>query len=185
MQTEIDAARAQMVSGAWYNCLEPVYDVMRAAARRAVFAHLVCDPDVRGACVPELRQLFADFGPNARIEAPFHCSYGINISFGEQVYLNAGCVILDSAPVTIGARSMLGPGVHVYTADHHPDVGLRGQGVERGLPVSIGCDVWIGGAAVLLPGAVIGDGAIIGAGAVVRGAVAAGERVAGVPARRI
>lgn len=80
---------------------------------------------------------------------------------------------------------MLGPGVHIYCADHHPDTALRGKGIERALPVSIGRDVWVGGAAVLLPGVSVGDGAIIGAGAVVRDHVAAGKRVAGVPARAI
>ena len=154
-------------------------------ARRAVHAHAVIDPDERGACAPPLRALFARFGEGCYLEAPFHCSYGINIHLADRVYINAGGVILDSGTVTIGEGSMLGPGVHIYCADHHPDAKLRGQGIERALPVTIGRDVWIGGAAVLLPGVSIGDGAIVGAGAVVRGDVAAGMRVAGVPARAI
>lgn len=125
------------------------------------------------------------FGQNCYIEAPFHCSYGINIHLADRVYINAGAVFLDSGPVHIGEGSMLGPGVHIYCADHHPDAVKRGQGIERALPVTIGCDVWIGGAAVLLPGVTVGDGAIVGAGAVVRGHVPAGMRVAGVPAREI
>ncbi len=55
---------------------------------------------------------------------------------------------------------------------------LRSQGQEIAHPVEIGCDVWIGGAAVILPGVTMGDGAIVGAGS-----VAAGEIVAGNPAR--
>jgi len=174
-----------MASGDWYTCLSDDLEEMRKTARRAVHAHNHMAPDARGDCAPELVALFRKFGPNVKIEAPFHCSYGVNIEFEELVYLNTGVVILDSGSVRIGARSMLGPGVQIYCADHHPEAELRGQGIERALPVTIGCDVWIGGAAIILPGVTIGDGAIVGAGAVVRGTVAAGTRVAGVPARAI
>ena len=44
-------------------------------------------------------------------------------------------------------------------------------------------DVWIGGGAIILPGVTIGDGAVIGAGSVVTRDVAAGQTVAGNPAR--
>ncbi len=176
------AARRRMISGDWYCCLDDDFEIMRKAARRAVHAHARMLPDARGACAPELRDLLGHMGHDAWIEAPFHCSYGVNIELADRVYLNAGVVILDSGAVQIGARSMLGPGVHIYCADHHPDATRRGLGIERALPVTLGEDVWIGGGAILLPGVQIGDGAIVGAGAVVRGAVAAGTRVAGVPA---
>ena len=177
-------AHADMTSGEWYNCLLPEFETMRQAARRAVHQHITMDPDQRGACAPLLAKLLT-LDPTAWVEAPFHCSYGINTTLGPSVYLNAGCVILDSARVSIGAHSMLGPGVHIYTADHHRDVEKRRQGIERGLPVTIGADVWIGGGAIILPGVTIGDGAIIAAGAVVSRDVAAQSKVAGVPARAI
>ena len=47
----------------------------------------------------------------------------------------------------------------------------------------IGSDVWIGGGAIILPGITIGDGAVIGAGSVVTRDIAAGQTVAGNPAR--
>jgi acetyltransferase-like isoleucine patch superfamily enzyme len=46
-------------------------------------------------------------------------------------------------------------------------------------------DVWVGAGAVLLPGVRVGEGAVVGAGAVVRHDVAAGDVVAGVPARSL
>ena len=101
-------------------------------------------PDDRGACAPPLSALFARFGADCFVEAPFHCSYGVNLHLGDQVYLNAGCTVLDSAPVVIGDRSMLGPGVQVYCADHHRDPEKRAAGLERALPVTIEADVWIG-----------------------------------------
>lgn len=143
------------------------------------------EPAKRGPCAPELAALFAAIGEGVFIEAPFHTAYGRNLSLGEQVYINAGCVILDSAPVGIGRRTMLGPAVHIYCADHAHGLDERRRGLERALPVSIGEDVWIGGGAILLPGVTVGDGAIVGAGAVVTRNVAAGSRVVGNPARPI
>jgi maltose O-acetyltransferase len=55
--------------------------------------------------------------------------------------------------------------------------------LEFGRPVRIGCDVWIGGGAIILPGVTIGDGAVVGAGSVVTRDVDAGVTVAGNPAR--
>ncbi len=167
----------------WYSCLSPELETFRNAARMAVYEHCTLLPDRRGPCGPKLRELFAALAPDAFVEAPFHCSYGVNITLGRAVYLNAGCTILDSAPVTIGDNSMLGPGVHIYCADHHRASEKRRAGIERALPVVIGRDVWIGGRAIILPGVAIGDHAVVAAGAVVSRDVAADTRVAGVPAR--
>lgn len=98
------------------------------------------------------------------------------------MYLNAGCTILDTAPVHIGARTMLGPGVQIYCPQHHKDRAKRIAGLEMAHPVAIGCDVWIGGGAILLPGVRVGDGAIIGAGSVVTRDVPVGATVVGNPA---
>ncbi len=176
--------REIMASGEWYSCLGKEYEALRCAARRACHQHATMEPNARGACAPLLADLIRT-GRECWIEAPFHCSYGMNLTLGDRVYLNAGCVVLDSAPVTIGSHSMLGPGVHIYCADHHRDPAKRREGIERALPVTIGADVWIGGGAMILPGVTIGDGAIVAAGAVVSRDVTPGSRVAGIPARGI
>lgn len=176
-------ALARMNSGRWYSCLDPELEILRERARVAVHEHRTMEPAARGACAPLLRELIGEFGPQCYIEAPFHCSYGFNIRLADEVYLNAGCTILDSATVEIGSGSMLGPGVHIYCADHHRDRAERREGLERALPVKIGEDVWVGGRAVILPGVTIGDGAIVASGAVVTRDVADSDRVAGVPAR--
>jgi len=175
--------REKMAAGEWYSCLDDELDALRIKARFAVHQHNTLPPDERGSIGALLRRLLESVADTAFIEAPFHCSYGVNISLGERVYLNAGCTILDSGRVEIGAGSMLGPGVHIYCADHHRDIALRGQGIERARPVAIGKDVWIGGGAVILPGVTIGDGAIVGAGSVVTKSVAPGDVVVGNPAR--
>lgn len=178
-----ESEREKMASGQWYSCLDPELHRLRIAARTAVHRHNTLPPDERGAAAPDLIRLLAGFGADAFIEAPFHCAYGFNLSLGEAVYLNAGCVILDTASVTIGDRSMLGPAVQIYCAEHHKDRRLRAEGLEIARPVTIGADVWIGGAAVILAGVTIGDGAIVGAGSVVTRDVAAGATVIGNPAR--
>jgi len=175
--------REKMMVGEWYCCLDSELDELRARARRAVYQHNTLPPDERGNMAPALKTLFAAVAADVFIEAPFHCSYGINITLSAGVYLNAGCTILDSAPVTIGSGTMLGPGVHIYCAEHHKDIALRRAGLEIARPVTIGKDVWIGGGAIILAGVTIGDGAIVGAGAVVRRDVAPGATVVGNPAR--
>jgi maltose O-acetyltransferase len=130
-----------------------------------------------------LCERLARVGKDAVIRPPFHCDYGYNISLGDGVFLNFNCVILDVVEVVIGDRTQIGPAVQIYAADHPRDADTRKTGLEFGRPVRIGSDVWIGGGAILLPGVTIGDGALIGAGSVVTRDVAAGQTVAGNPAR--
>lgn len=177
--------REKMAVGEWYSCMDAELDVLRSRARRAVHQHNTMPPDERGAMAPLLGALFAASGEGVFIEAPFHCAYGFNITLGKNVYLNTGCTILDSAKVTIGDGSMLGPAVQIYCAEHHLDPVPRSQGIEIAKPVTIGRDVWIGGGAILLAGVTIGDGAIVGAGSVVTRDVLPGTTVVGNPARPI
>ena len=132
-----------------------------------------------------LHRRLAFVGRGATIRPPFHCDYGFNIRIGAGAFLNFNCVVLDVVTVTIGDDTQIGPAVQILTADHPREPALRRDGLELGRPVSIGRNVWIGGAALILPGVMIGDDAIVGAGAVVTRDVAAGATVAGNPARRI
>jgi maltose O-acetyltransferase len=172
-----------MAAGEWYSCFDPELRAFQLRARNAVHQHNTMAPAERGAMAPALLSLFAEVGEGSFIEAPFHCAYGMNITLGRNVYLNAGCVILDTGTVRIGAHTMLGPGVHIYCAQHHKDPALRKAGLEIALPVFIGENVWIGGGAIIMPGVTIGDEAIIGAGAVVTRNVQPGTTVVGNPAR--
>ena len=132
-----------------------------------------------------LRERFRSVGDGVVIRQPFHCDFGYNISVGAGVFMNFGCVLLDVVGIEIGAGTQIGPAVQIYTADHPRDPALRRSGLESGIPVRIGANVWIGGGAIVLPGATIGDDAIIGAGSVVTHDVPAGATVAGNPARKI
>ena len=173
-----------MAAGGWYTCVDPELAALRATAQAAVHQHNALPPDRRGNIGPDLARLLTA-APDVVIEAPFYCPYAFNITLGAASFINAGCTILDTAPVTIGAATMLGPAVQIYCAEHHKDPEKRRAGLEIAKPVTLGDNVWIGGAAVILPGVTIGDGAIVGAGAVVTRDVAAGATVVGNPARPV
>jgi maltose O-acetyltransferase len=181
MQSEIE----KMQAGLWYSCLDPDLAQMQSLARLAVHQHNTMPPDQRGGMGPKLRALMASVADSATLEAPFHCAYGVNITLGEKVFLNAGCCILDTAAVRIGNSTMMGPAVQIYCAEHHKDPGKRAVGLEIAKPVTIGSRVWIGGGAVILAGVSIGDDAIVGAGSVVTRDVPAGATVVGNPAKPV
>ncbi|WGV22355.1 MULTISPECIES: sugar O-acetyltransferase [unclassified Pseudomonas] len=126
---------------------------------------------------------FGQVGEGTVIRPPFFCDYGYNISVGRNTFMNFNCVILDVLPVRIGDDCQIGPNVQIYTADHPLDPEVRRTGLESGRPVTIGNNVWIGGAAIILPGVTIGDNAVVGAGSVVTRDVPAGAVVVGNPAR--
>lgn len=133
---------------------------------------------------PLLQQLFGAGGDSVYLTSPFFCDYGANIELGENVYFNFNCVLLDVCTIRIGAHTLFGPAVQVYTPLHPMDAQLRRR-QEYGKPVTIGSDVWIGGAAVILPGVTIGDRAVIGAGSVVTRDIPADVFAAGNPCRVI
>ncbi|MCE7762193.1 sugar O-acetyltransferase [Pseudomonas putida] len=130
-----------------------------------------------------LAEHFNQAGEGAVIRPPFYCDYGYNISVGRNTFMNFNCVILDVVQVRIGDDCQIGPNVQIYTADHPLDPDVRRSGLESGRPVTIGNNVWIGGAAIILPGVTIGDNAVVGAGSVVTRDVPAGATVVGNPAR--
>lgn len=114
-----------------------------------------------------LRRILGSAGSDISIIGSFFCDYGYNISLGNRVFINTGCVILDEADVKIGNNVFIGPGCGIYTASHPLESAQRALGIETAKPVTIGNDVWIGGNVTILPGVTIGDGAVIGAGSVV------------------
>ncbi len=176
-------AREKMAQGLWYSCMEPDLVALRKTARSAVYAHNTTHPDARGNIAPKLAQLLGKAHPSVLIEGQFHCAYGFNLFLEEDVYINAGSTILDTAPVHIGKGTMLGPGVHIYCAEHHKNPPERALGLEKAMPVTLGQNVWIGGRAIILAGVTVGDNAIVAAGSTVTRDVPEGCTVMGNPAR--
>lgn len=118
------------------------------------------------------------------LQPPFHCDYGANILLGQGVFFNFNCVVLDVCEVRIGDFTQFGPSVQIYAATHPMQAALR-RSREFGRPITIGSDVWVGGAAVLCPGVHIGSQAVIGAGSVVTRDIPERVFAAGNPCRVI
>lgn len=132
-----------------------------------------------------LRKLIGKAGKNLVINPPFFCDYGSNIELGDNVFINAYCVFLDEALITIGNNVFIAPQCGFYTAGHPLDKELRRQKKEYSLPITIGDDVWIGGMVAVMPGVTIGSGSVIGGGSVVIDDIPSDVLAAGNPCRVI
>ena len=132
-----------------------------------------------------IRDLFGSVGEKVCVEPPFRCDYGFNIHVGDNFYANYGCVVLDSAKVSVGDHVFLGPNVQIYTPCHPIYAPARNEGYEYAKEVTIGDDVWVGGNVTIVPGAHIGSNVVIGAGSVVTGDIPDGVVAAGNPCRII
>ena len=131
-----------------------------------------------------LRELFGKGGDSVWMQPPFYCDYGANIELGERVFFNFNCVVLDVCLVRIGAFTLFGPAVQIYTP-LHPFNAEQRRHEEYGQPIDIGSDVWVGGGAIILAGVRIGSRSVVGAGSVVTRDVPEGVFAAGNPCRVI
>jgi maltose O-acetyltransferase len=132
-----------------------------------------------------LRELVGDVGEGVVVRPPFYVDYGTYISIGAGTFANYDCVMLDVAPIRIGAACQLATRVQLLTATHPIDPEPRRAGWESAEPITIGDNVWLGGGAIVCPGVTIGENTVVGAGAVVTRDLPAGVVAAGVPARVI
>jgi maltose O-acetyltransferase len=130
-----------------------------------------------------LRDLFGKVGEGVVIKPPFRCDYGSSITIGARTFVNYGCVMLDVAPIRIGAACQLATGVQLLTATHPVDPKARRLGWEYAEPITMGDNVWLGGGVVVCPGVTIGEDTVVGAGAVVTRDLPAGVVAVGNPAR--
>ena len=109
------------------------------------------------------------FSEDPWVERPLRADYGTNIHLGSKAFLNFNSVFVDTCPVYIGARCLIGPNCCFYSGTHPLDPAVRNgtEGPELGKEIRIGDDCWLGGNVIVLPGITIGRGSTIGAGSVV------------------
>ena len=129
-----------------------------------------------------LRQMLRGVGEGVVVRPPFFCEYG-NISIGDRTFVNVEAVVLDVAPVTIGAACQIATRVQLLTATHPIDPEPRRAGWEYGEAISVEDNVWLGGGVIVCPGVTIGRDTVVGAGAVVTKDLPPGVVAAGIPAR--
>lgn len=126
-----------------------------------------------------LRGKNVSISPSVRFGIPQHIFLEDHSDVNHNVRLYAG----PNSSLTIGAYTLLGPGVFITTDSFsksmaNPDASHSGHEAD----ITIGKDVRIGANAIILPGVTIGDGASIGAGAVVTKDIPANAIAVGNPA---
>ena len=129
-----------------------------------------------------LRRVLRRVGEGVIVRAPFYCELGA-ISIGDRTYVNVEAVMLDVAPIVIGAACQIGPRVQLLTATHPIDPEPRRLGWELAQPITLADNVWLGAGVIVCPGVTVGENTVVGAGAVVTRDPPAGVVAAGVPVR--
>ena len=114
---------------------------------------------------------------------PFNTDYGKNITFGKNVFINAGCKFQDQGGIAIGDNVLIGHNVVLATLDHNTCVSKRAELFAA--PIIIEDNVWIGANVTVTSGVTIGKGSIVAAGAVVTKDVPEYSIAGGIPAKVI
>ncbi|MDF4252277.1 sugar O-acetyltransferase [Streptomyces sp. WMMB303] len=175
--------KQRMLAGDWY--LPDDEELLADTVRRAELCEAY---NASGTAPPQerrriLERLVGDLGEGVRIRPPFHCDFGSRLSIGAGTFVNFGAVFLDVAPIAVGRDVQIGPYVQLLTPTHGMDAERRRAGWEKGLPITIGDNVWLGGGVIVCPGVTIGADTVVGAGAVVTADLPGGVLAVGNPAR--
>lgn len=107
---------------------------------------------------------------------------------GDRVAIGYQTTLSVARRLTIGDDTMMGPNVQIYDNPSHPlSAGRRLRKeplrADECVPVTIGCNAWIGSNAIIMRGVTIGDNSIVAAGAIVTRDVPANTLVGGNPAK--
>ncbi|ANS78981.1 Maltose O-acetyltransferase [Serinicoccus hydrothermalis] len=175
--------RERMLAGDLYIADDPDNARLAQLATRlqAEYARrTVEDPDTAR---PVLEELLGELGEDAYLKPPIYVDYGTHVRVGPRTFANFGLVLLDVAPITIGADCQIGPNVQLLTPTHPIDPEPRRDKLEAAEPITLGDNVWLGGGVIVCPGVTIGDNTVVGAGAVVTKDLPADVVAVGNPAR--
>jgi maltose O-acetyltransferase len=130
-----------------------------------------------------LRWNGAKVGKRCFVRGGLQIQESFNCTLGDDVFINSGCCMDNSAPIIIGSRVQFGFQVTLITGDHNIGSSHSRAGSYCGGSIIIGEGAWIGARAIILPNVTIGNGAVVAAGAVVTRDVPPNTLVAGVPAK--
>jgi acetyltransferase-like isoleucine patch superfamily enzyme len=109
------------------------------------------------------------------------------LSIGPRSFIGTGSIIVASDEIRIGSDALIAAYVTVRDQDHRfdrPGRPFHAQGLVAE-PITIGDNVWLGTKATITKGVSIGSNSIIGANALVNTAIAERCMAAGVPAKVI
>ena len=172
--------KEKMLNGEMYLASDPELVEERKLARKIILeASSVIDNFERTEIYKKLVNVKdrASFGMGLKFD------YGTNIFVGDNFYCNFDCTMLDVCRITFGDNCMLGPNVQIYTATHPLNAIKRNTGEEFGKEITIGNNVWIGGAVVIFPGVTLGNNVVVSAGSVVTESFEDNVLIGGNPAK--
>jgi maltose O-acetyltransferase len=177
------AMKERMLRGELYIADDPDLAADHARAQRILDRYNATGHDEQDERDALLRELLGSVGEGVVVKPAFRCDYGTYVSIGDGSFLNYDCVMLDIAPIAIGARCWLASCVQLLAATHPIDPIPRRDGWEYGAPITLADNVWLGGGVIVCPGVTIGEHTVVGAGAVVTRDLPAGVVAYGNPAR--
>ncbi|GLV84545.1 maltose O-acetyltransferase [Streptomyces lavendulae subsp. lavendulae] len=180
---ELDEIKSRMAGGEPYLANDPALRPYRKRCEELLDrfnATALADQGERDGI---LRELVGAAAPGVRVVPRFLCEFGFFIEIGERSRINFDAVLLDCAPITIGADVRMGPRCQLYTANHPHSAELRHGMWESAKPIVVGDGAWLGGGVIVLPGVTIGANTVVGAGSVVTKDLPAGVVAVGNPAR--
>ena len=161
--TEREKSYAEML----YQPGDPELAADRDVTVRKLYQYNNMDPLDRDGRRAAIGEILGKTGENCVVEQPLFCTYGYNVTVGDNFFMNVNGRLMDSGKITIGNNVFIAPNVCIITEEHAMDVKQRLEGLEYTHPVHIGDNVWICTGALVLPGVTIGANSIIGAGSVV------------------
>jgi putative colanic acid biosynthesis acetyltransferase WcaF len=129
-----------------------------------------------------LRLFGAQIGRNVIIRPTARFTYPWKISIGDFAWIGDDVTLYSLGPIQIGAHTVISQHTYVCAGDHDYEA------VDfpiRGIPTTIGSQVWLGTGVFVAPGTRIADGAVVGARSTVTRDVPAGMVCVGTPARPI
>jgi maltose O-acetyltransferase len=175
--------KARMLRGELYRFDDPEVSAAHARAQEILERYNQTGYDEPAERERLLHELLGGVGDGVVVQPAFRCDYGAHITVGAGTFVNYGCVMLDAAPITIGAACQIAAHVQLVTATHPIDPEPRRLGWEYAEPIAIGENVWLGAGVIVCPGVSIGSDTVVGAGAVVTRDLPAGVVAFGNPAR--
>lgn len=143
-------------TGKWYNSNDKEIQALQQKSRKLMqMFNNELDANKRSKI---LKEWIKYAGKECHIEPPVFIDFGCHVSLGEKVYLNTGCTFLDSATVSIGDYTLIGPNVQFLTPEHPLQPEQRVKSIieeyefEIAKPIKIGKGCWICSGAIISQG---------------------------------
>ena len=133
--------REKSYAGLLYQPADPELAADRDETVKKLYRYNSLYPLDRAARDSAIREILGKAGKNCIVEQPLFCTYGYNVTEGDNFFLNVNGKLMDSGKITIGSNVFIAPNVSIITEEHAMDVSQRAAGLEYARPVTIGDNV--------------------------------------------